>query len=75
MNGRRPVLGIAMLCALVLSAFSAASASANDTAYACEAGGSGFSDAHCLSEGGSGFHHQEIAVNTPVATTSTNANT
>jgi len=54
MIGRRSVIGIAVLCALALSAFAAASASAaNTTAVTCAPvgegpeGTKGFKDAHC----------------------------
>jgi hypothetical protein len=50
MIGRKAAVGMALLCALVFTAFSASSASAitGTTAFTCVAGsGAGFSDAHC----------------------------
>jgi hypothetical protein len=51
MNGRRAILDLCMLCALLVSAFAAQSASAaGTTGFTCKAGAAeaGFSDAHCL---------------------------
>lgn len=59
MMGRKSPVGIAVLCALVCSALSVASASAEQRAYTCtkSATTKEFSDAHCLSKGGSGYGH------------------
>lgn len=68
MNGRRAVVGLCMLCALLISAFAAQSASAvnGTTAYTCKkvASGTGdFTKAHCTDAdtGVGDFDHVEIA--------------
>ncbi|HEX5610844.1 MAG TPA: hypothetical protein VFX45_12225 [Solirubrobacterales bacterium] len=67
MNGRRAIVGLCMLCALLVSAFAAQSASAvGTTAYTCkETGkGPGFSDAHCKTASEAGpFQHVAITLN------------
>ena len=75
MNGRKSVLGIAVLCALVLGAFAAASASAEQRAYKCTEGTTKqFSDEHCLVPSGSGaFEHKLLEGETAI--TGTNAKT
>jgi len=65
MIGRRAVVGLTLLCALLFSAFAASSAQASNgtTAFTCEkvTKGAQFSDAHCTKEGtGEGFIHKEI---------------
>jgi hypothetical protein len=60
------VIRIAVLAALVGSAITAQGAVAGinalgTTGFTCAASGSGFSDAHCKSAGGSGFSHVAIA--------------
>lgn len=83
MNGRRAVIGLALLCALASSAISAPSASAKGTtAFTCTfipfKGGS-FKDGHCTENVGSGkgdFGH--VAIDTqkePTKITISNANT
>lgn len=51
MIGRKATVGLALLCALLFSAFAVQSASAasatNITLFTCVPGGTGFSDAHC----------------------------
>lgn len=79
MIGRRSAIGIAVLCALAVSAFAAASASAvGTTAYTCAKAPTGeqFSDAHCLTPhtgGTTGYKHVEIT--TPTEVSGTNART
>jgi hypothetical protein len=65
MNGRRAVIGLSLLCALLFSAFAAQSASATvgTTAFTCVKGGGSedFADAHCDEpKAGGGFGHVEI---------------
>jgi hypothetical protein len=79
MNGRRAVVGLCMLCALLVSAFAAqgASASKGTTAFTCVNGG-GAKDrvgAHCLAEGTPGFGHVAIAQDTTTPIEGTSANT
>jgi len=72
MNGRRAIVGLCMLCALLASAFAAQSASAitGTTAVTCKAGagdtgGATFDTAHCLpGEAAGGFGHYKIAEGT-----------
>jgi hypothetical protein len=70
MNGRRAVIGLSLLCALLFSAFAAQSASATvgTTAFTCvEGGNKDFADAHCdeAVEAGKGkFGHAEIGEET-----------
>ena len=81
MIGRRSVIGIAVLCALALCAFSATSASAFETAFTCApnttTGAEQFSDAHCVNgaTGNVGFKHVEIAEGSTTNITGTNAKT
>ncbi|HEX5610818.1 MAG TPA: hypothetical protein VFX45_12095 [Solirubrobacterales bacterium] len=83
MNGRRVIVGLCMLCALLVSAFAAQSASAvtkGTTAFTCkESGpGGGFTKAHCkAADAGSGnFSHVAIPqdTTTEVEISSKNAN-
>jgi hypothetical protein len=77
MTGRRAILGLCALCALLISAFAAQAASAQ-TAYECTAVSSGatFSDAHCTTAGtGAGFKHVEITPGVSKAITLSNAKT
>ncbi len=65
MNGRRAVIGLSLLCALLFSAFAAQSASATvgTTAFTCVKGGGSedFADAHCDEpKAGGGFGHVAI---------------
>ncbi len=67
MNGRRAVIGLSLLCALLFSAFAAQSASATvgTTAFTCvlDGGSEDFADAHCdePTEAGKGeFGHVAI---------------
>ena len=72
MIGRRTVVGLSLLCALLFSAIAVQSASAakaiNTTAYTCIEGGTkDFSDAHCdtkVAAGTGKFGHESIANNT-----------
>jgi hypothetical protein len=73
MSGRKAVIGLCMLCALVVSAFAAQSASADGTTLftcASKAGGKGFSKAHCKTAdavaSGASFGH--VAVKNGTAT-------
>jgi hypothetical protein len=66
MNGRRAVVGLCMLCALLVSAFAAQSASAvGTTAYTCVKGGGinpTYNTAHCRPTDGAGeWSHKAIA--------------
>jgi hypothetical protein len=74
MMGRKSVIGLAVLCALVFSAISATSAFAGGRAFTCAPGGTQFSDAHCLTAG-TGFGHEEIANNKETFVTVTNERT
>jgi uncharacterized alpha/beta hydrolase family protein len=80
MTGRRAVVGLTLLCALLLSALAAQSASATKgtTAFACSSGAGvkDFSDAHCdkgTAEGS--FGHIEVEPGLEVAIEITNAKT
>jgi len=77
MSKSRSVLGIAVLFALALSAFSAANASAlGTTAFTCVSGGTEFEGAHCLSGGGGAKEFKHVALTeNPTSITATNANT
>lgn len=82
MIGRRSVIGIAVLCALALSAIVASSASAsNATAWTCAkaAGGVGFNAAHCTTadvvSSGATYKHVEIPPNTATEVSATNERT
>jgi hypothetical protein len=68
MNGRRALVGLCMLCALLVSAFAAQSASAvGTTAYTCVKGGTGgtgvkYTTPHCRPKDESGeYGHTAIA--------------
>jgi hypothetical protein len=77
MKTRKPALGVAVLCAIVLGAFAAATASAN-TAFRCEEvfSGASFSDEHCQNAGsGAGFAHMAFSPNTSVGIQATNGKT
>ncbi|HVQ57406.1 MAG TPA: hypothetical protein VMS60_00725 [Solirubrobacterales bacterium] len=81
MNGRRAVVGLCMLCALLVSAFAAQSASAikGTTAVTCKSGegdtgGATFNEAHCKPSSPSGsFGHYKINENTTTELTGDNA--
>jgi triacylglycerol lipase len=80
MTGRRTVVGLSLLCALLLSAIAAPSASATNgtTAFTCSSGAGikDFSDAHCdkaVSEGS--FGHIEVEPGLGVEIEITNAKT
>lgn len=80
MNGRRAVVGLALLCTAVLCACAAPAASAlGTTAFTCKEGASSatkFSDAHCTKASAEGkFGHAEVAVGTETAFTATNGQT
>jgi hypothetical protein len=77
MNGRKAVLGVALLGALFVCALGAASASAKGTtAFTCVSvfEGAQFEDEHCKTPkaGGSGFKHEEIEVGKTTEVTATN---
>lgn len=64
---QRTLIGACMLCALILSAVGAQSASAvGTTGFTCkekkEPGGAGFSDAHCRSEVATGAKFEHVAI-------------
>jgi hypothetical protein len=76
MTRRKAVVGLAVLCALCLSAFAASSASAGTTAAECSSSApvKDFEDAHCdraVSSGGS-FGHIAFTNGTPVSVTAVN---
>ncbi|HET7444813.1 MAG TPA: hypothetical protein VFJ57_09165 [Solirubrobacterales bacterium] len=76
MSKRKSVLGIAVLCALALSAVVASSASASSaTAYTCVQGKGVLNGAHCLGTSGGEYGHVEIKENEVTTGTATNANT
>jgi hypothetical protein len=78
MVGRRSVLGVSTLCALVLGVFAAANAFGAQRAWECApTPGSGtFTDEHCQIEAGTGFTHKNnIANGTPTNITGTNQKT
>jgi hypothetical protein len=81
MNGRKAAIGLAVLCALIVSAFAASSASA-DTAYKCQEQVSSafqWKDEHCLNESTGGntgkFAHVVIVKNTATPITGSNSKT
>jgi hypothetical protein len=80
MNGRRAIIGLSLLCALVFSAYAAPSAFAvkGTTAFTCvkKAGGT-LRGEHCLTTGTATqeFTHEEIAVGTLTETEGTNEKT
>jgi hypothetical protein len=66
MSGRKAIVGLSLLCALVFCAFGAATASAagGSTAFTCVKGAASadFEDEHCdKGKVGGGFGHVEIA--------------
>jgi hypothetical protein len=86
MDRRRATIGLALFCALSISALGAQSASAafskavNTTAYTCVPGGGNkdFSDAHCdnkVTPGTGSFGHEVIPVNQETAVITTNEKT
>ncbi|HEX6666680.1 MAG TPA: hypothetical protein VF081_08810 [Solirubrobacterales bacterium] len=78
MNGRRAIVGLCMLCALLVSAFAAQSASAitGTTAFTCVKGGGGkdLRGEHCLATGSAAqeFGHVAVAENTTTDLSATN---
>jgi hypothetical protein len=81
MTGRRAIVGLCMLCALVFSAFAAQGASAaGTTAVTCKNTGPGtgtFTKAHCkaVDAGVGEYSHVTFNPNTPTDITGTNAKT
>ena len=80
MTGRKSIVGLCTLCALMLSVFAAQSASAaGTTAVTCEKvekGTGDFSDAHCKEAGGSKeYKHVTFAPNTATQVTGSNTTT
>jgi hypothetical protein len=79
MNGRRAVIGLSLLCALLFSAFAVPSAFAakGTTAFTCVKEGKEFRGEHCLSTGTAAleFFHKAIAVGTKTETEGTNEKT
>lgn len=75
MTGRRGIVGLCLLCALVFSALAAqdvAAATNGTTGFTCkekkEAGGTGFSDAHCKVAVGTGAKFEHLAIPENLAT-------
>ncbi|HVQ59334.1 MAG TPA: hypothetical protein VMS60_10570 [Solirubrobacterales bacterium] len=71
MNGRKTIVGVCMLCALLISAFAAQSASAitGTTVFTCKEGagdgGATFAGSHCKTGESSGkYGHYKVAENT-----------
>jgi hypothetical protein len=65
MNGRRAIVGLCMLCALVFSAFAAQSASAasnGTTAFTCVKGKGTLKGEHCLTTGSAPAEYGHVAV-------------
>jgi hypothetical protein len=80
MTARKVPAGLLLLCALVLSAFAASSASAaGTTVFTCEPvpTGAEFKDEHCTTAqvGGAGFKHTAIAAGVATEVTGTNEKT
>jgi hypothetical protein len=81
MTGRRAIVGLSLLTALVVCAFAAPNASAlqGTTAYTCMPVkmAAAFSDEHCTkeAEGGEGWIHEEIAANVKTHLSVTNNET
>jgi hypothetical protein len=75
MNGRKAIVGLSLLWALLFSAVVAQGASAGQTAFTCQAnvttGAEQFSDAHCdtAATGNAGFKHVVIAEPTNIKLT------
>jgi hypothetical protein len=75
MRVRHSVIGIALLCALLVGAYTTTAAmGAPGRAFTCAPGGTEFSDAHCLTAG-TGFGHVSIANGTNTQVTGTNSKT
>lgn len=81
MTGRRAIVGLSLLCALVFCAFMAPSAAAlqGTTAYVCEPVemAAAFGDEHCTeeAEGGEGFVHELIEPKQVLNAAATNVGT
>jgi hypothetical protein len=80
MNGRRAIVGLCMLCALVFSAFAAqgaAAATKGTTAFTCVKEKGTLRGEHCLTTGSASptFGHVAIAENTTTELSATNAKT
>lgn len=80
MIGRKSILGLALLCAPLFSAFAATNASAEQKAYTCTttAGVKDYNDEHCVTNVGAGKGtrgHTVIAENNNTEVTVTNAKT
>jgi hypothetical protein len=71
---RKSIVGIAALLALVICAFAAANASAEQKAFTCAEGGTTFTDAHCVTSG-TGPFGLTVIPETSTAITATNAKT
>jgi hypothetical protein len=67
MIGRKSVIGIAVLCALAVSAFAASSASAGGRAFTCSTSATlkDYNDAHCVTNIGSGGSRGHVEITTP----------
>jgi hypothetical protein len=80
MIGRRSVISIAVLCALVVSAFAAATANAEQKAFLCSTtpATKEFKDEHCLTKGTGAENvraHEAVAEKEKIEITGTNAKT
>jgi hypothetical protein len=80
MTRRKTIVSLLLLCAFVVAAFAAQSASAEEatTLFTCTPveTGAKFSDEHCTQEGsGSGFRHTEIAAGSMKEVTGSNEKT
>jgi len=77
MIGRKSVIGIAVMCALALSAFAAASASAEQRAYLCWTGAASrdYTDAHCTNKVAPQSNYGHTLLGTEVAIAATNGRT
>ncbi|HEX6667313.1 MAG TPA: hypothetical protein VF081_12030 [Solirubrobacterales bacterium] len=64
MNGRRAIVGLCMLCALLVSAFAAQSASAisGTTAFTCKKGSGTLRGEHCLTTGTAAAEYGHVAI-------------
>jgi hypothetical protein len=75
MSGRKAIVGLSLLCALLFSAVAAQGASAGQTAFTCApnttTGAEQFSDAHCdtAATGNAGFKHVAITESTSIKLT------
>jgi hypothetical protein len=68
MNGRRAIVGLCMLCALMVSAFAAQSASAatkGTTAFTCVKGAGTLRGEHCLTTGTAAPEYGHVAIKEP----------